>query len=42
MGNPKVANMVMLGAYIGVTDAIEPNRFCGRWRKHGMRPNWSR
>ena len=24
LGNPKVANMVMLGAYIGATDALKP------------------
>ena len=25
LGNPKVANMVMLGAYIGATQALNPN-----------------
>jgi 2-oxoisovalerate ferredoxin oxidoreductase beta subunit len=38
-GNPKVANMVMLGAYLGATRALDPESIIVALREHGMRPD---
>jgi 2-oxoglutarate ferredoxin oxidoreductase subunit gamma len=37
LGNTKVANMVMLGAYLGVTGAVEPESIVSSLAEHGMR-----
>ena len=39
VGNPKVANMVMLGAYLAVTRALEPESILASLSEHGMQPN---
>jgi 2-oxoisovalerate ferredoxin oxidoreductase beta subunit len=39
VGNPKVANMVMLGAYLAMTRALEPESILASLSEHGMRPN---
>jgi 2-oxoglutarate ferredoxin oxidoreductase subunit gamma len=37
LGNPKVANMVMLGAYIGSTGAVHAESILSSLAEHGMR-----
>jgi len=37
IGNPKVGNMVMLGAYLGITRAVEPESIITSLAEHGMR-----
>lgn len=37
LGNPKVANMVMLGAYLKVTGALNPESILTALREHGLR-----
>jgi 2-oxoisovalerate ferredoxin oxidoreductase beta subunit len=37
LGNPKVANMVMLGAYLKVTGALNPESILSALREHGLR-----
>jgi len=37
LGNPKVANMVMLGAYLKVTGALNPESILNALREHGLR-----
>jgi len=39
MGNPKVANMVMLGAYIQLTKAVDDESILSSLSAHGMRPD---
>ncbi len=39
VGSPKVANMVMLGAYLEETRAINPESILNSLSEHGMRPN---
>jgi 2-oxoisovalerate ferredoxin oxidoreductase beta subunit len=39
VGNPKVANMVMLGAYLEATHAMDPESILLALKEHGMRPN---
>jgi 2-oxoglutarate ferredoxin oxidoreductase subunit gamma len=39
IGNPKVANMVMLGAYIETTHAVEAESILSSLTEHGMRPD---
>ena len=38
IGNPKVANMVMLGAYLEATHALDPESILVSLGHHGMRP----
>jgi 2-oxoisovalerate ferredoxin oxidoreductase beta subunit len=38
LGNPKVANMVMVGAYLEDTKALEPSTIIEALREHGARP----
>jgi 2-oxoisovalerate ferredoxin oxidoreductase beta subunit len=38
IGNPKVANMIMLGAYIETTHAVEAESILSSLTEHGMRP----
>ncbi len=38
IGNPKVANMIMLGAYIEATHAVEAESILASLTGHGMRP----
>jgi 2-oxoisovalerate ferredoxin oxidoreductase beta subunit len=39
IGNPKVANMVMLGAYLEATRAMNPESILSALGAHGMRPD---
>ena len=39
MGNPKVANMVMLGAYLQLTGAVEGESVISSLVAHGLRPD---
>ncbi len=39
LGNAKVANMVMLGAYLQETRALEPESILASLTEHGMRPD---
>jgi len=39
VGNPKVANMVMLGAYIQLTRAVDDESILSSLSAHGMRPD---
>jgi 2-oxoisovalerate ferredoxin oxidoreductase beta subunit len=39
VGNPKVANMVMLGAYIQLTRAVDDESILASLSAHGMRPD---
>ena len=39
IGNPKVANMVMLGAYLGATNAMNSESILSALVAHGMRPD---
>jgi len=39
IGNPKVANMVMLGAYLGATNAMNSESILAALLAHGMRPD---
>ncbi len=39
VGNPKVANMIMLGAYLEVTRAMDPESILLALSAHGMRPD---
>jgi 2-oxoglutarate ferredoxin oxidoreductase subunit gamma len=38
VGNPKVANMIMLGAYIEATHAVDGESILSSLAEHGMRP----
>ncbi len=38
IGNPKVANMIMLGAYLGATHALDPESILASLSSHGMKP----
>jgi 2-oxoisovalerate ferredoxin oxidoreductase beta subunit len=38
MGNPKAANMIMLGAYLEVTRAIEQESILSAFVEHGIKP----
>ena len=38
VGNPKVANMVMVGAYLEATRAMDPESILAALSYHGMRP----
>ena len=38
IGNPKVANMIMLGAYIEATHAVDAESILSSLTGHGMRP----
>jgi 2-oxoisovalerate ferredoxin oxidoreductase beta subunit len=37
LGNPKVANMIMLGAFLKVTDALNPESILNALSEHGLR-----
>ncbi len=39
VGNPKVANMVMLGAYLEATHALDPESILLSLSEHGLRPD---
>jgi len=39
MGNTKAANMIMLGAYIEVTRAVEQESILAAFAEHGIKPN---
>ena len=39
IGTPKVANMVMLGAYLEATHAMDPESILSSLVAHGMRPD---
>jgi len=39
VGNPKVANMVMLGAYLQLTGAVEDESVIASLAEHGLRAN---
>ncbi len=38
LGNPKVANMVMIGAYLEETHALDPESILAALKDHGIRP----
>ncbi len=38
VGNPKVANMIMLGAYLEASHALDPESILASLSHHGMRP----
>jgi 2-oxoglutarate ferredoxin oxidoreductase subunit gamma len=39
MGNTKAANMIMLGAYLEVTRAVEQESILAAFAEHGIKPN---
>jgi len=39
LGNPKAANMIMLGAYLEITRAVAQESILAAFADHGMRPN---
>ena len=39
IGNPKVGNMIMLGAFLKITDALNPESILIALSEHGMRPD---
>ena len=38
IGNPKAANMVMLGAYLEVTRAVDQESILSAFAEHGIKP----
>ncbi len=38
IGNPKVANMIMVGAFLGATQALDPESILASLTHHGLRP----